>query len=208
MQVSRYAFPRLAALAVAGLALLAACDRAPVESQPAPPELETQTAAVVGPIQLTFGETGAGEITGETPLDRARIESLFPQAQVRVETVSGEAPFEIITVRREDGLALDLHPGADGGQVGRIFGRGGPVIGPAGETLGTSWSELAFETATCVRGAEDMASQMICYRPGQPQLGYVFDLPGFEGPDDQVPEPAYLNQSARLAAFMWTRSAG
>jgi hypothetical protein len=44
---------------------------------------------------------------------------------------------------------------------------------------------------------------LICYRPGAPRLGYVFDLPGFAGPDDQIPDAETLQASARLIAFLW-----
>lgn len=185
--------------------LLAACGQETSEPPPstAPAEAErSQSPAVVGPILITFNENGAGEINGETPLNARSIAAVFPDATVD-KTLHQEAGVEIITVRRPDGLELDLHPGTDPQRVGQIIGRAGPVTGPLGEELGADWSSLGFELADCRRGQDDLSHTLICYRPGEPLLGYVLDLPGFEGPDDQIPELETLEETARLIAFLW-----
>jgi hypothetical protein len=190
---------------VLGGLLLAGCGQetsAPPAPAPSAVAERPQGPAVVGPILITFSESGAGEIDGETPLNTRSIAAVFPDATVE-KVLHEEAGIEIITVRRPDGLVLDLHPGADPKQVGEIIGRAGPVTGPLGEELGADWAAMGFEPADCRRGQDDMSHTLICYRPGEPLLGYVFDLPGFEGPDDQVPDLEVLTATARLSAFVW-----
>jgi len=185
--------------------VLAACGQQASEpSVPAPsePAERVQSPAVVGPILISFNENGAGEIDGATPLNERSISDVFPGAKVETAT-HGEAATQIITVRRPDGLILDLHPGADPGKVGQIIGRGGPVTGPLGEELGADWESSEFEPSDCRRGQDDLSHTLICYRPGAPRLGYVFDLPGFAGPGDQIPDAETLQASARLIAFLW-----
>lgn len=199
---------RASLLGVIAAGLLSACSQEPAEAPPPPTaEPAPATPAVVGPVQLTFTGAGVGEIGPGTPLDRARIQGLFPGAEVKVETFEGEMAFDIITVRREDGLALDIFPGLEAGQVGQVFGRGGPVVGAGGEQLGAAWAEAGFDPATCVRGQDQLAGQLICYRAGEPQLGYMFDLPGYEGPDSEIPDAEFLTRAAKLSGFMWTAAA-
>ncbi|MFZ5730875.1 MAG: DUF1131 family protein [Pseudomonadota bacterium] len=195
-------------LTLAAAALLAACGpQQPAETEPAAPAPAVESAAVVGPVLITFSEAGAGEIDAATPLTVEAVESRFPAATVEKQTIEGDGVYEQITVRREDGLALDLMPGGDPAVVGVIRGHGGPVVGPGGEQLGASWAELDFDPAACVRGMETLSGTLICYRQGAPHLGYVFDLPSWQGPDDAMPDGAFLESNARLSAFLWTASA-
>lgn len=192
----------LLSIAAVGLLLVACGPQTPGSVQPAPeagPE-PAQSRAVVGPILITFNEMGAGEINGATPLNIDRIKGHFPNAEVR-RARDGEP--DIITIRRPDGLRLDLHPGTDPKRVGRILGRAGPVVGPLGEELGAGWGAAGFTPDLCLRGQEGSALTLVCYRPGEPRLGYIFVLPGFEGPADTVLSEALLEKSARLRAFVW-----
>ncbi|MDP1617633.1 DUF1131 family protein [Phenylobacterium sp.] len=194
--------------ALAG-ALLAACGpqaSAPGETSAVPPP--APKPAVVGPILITFSERGAGEINGETAMDVRRLGGLFPESTVRRAPPRDGDTTPTITVRRADGLELDLRSAADAPTVSRILGRAGPVTGPQGEELGASWSQMGFLTETCARGAGDMAGALICYRQGAPRLGYVFGLPGFTGPANAVPDEDFLDENARLNAFMWSAQAG
>jgi len=195
-------------LPLAAAALLAACGpQQPAETEPAAPAPTVESAAVVGPVLITFSETGAGEIDAATPLTVDAIRSRFPAADVAKETIEGDGVYDQITVRRDDGLALDLTPGGDPALVGAIRGHGGPIVGPAGEQLGATWAELDFDPAACVRGMETLSGTLICYRQGAPHLGYVFDLPAWQGPDDAMPDAAFLESNARLNAFLWNASA-
>lgn len=193
----------------AAVLLLAACGQETSEpSSPAPsaPAEQPKSPALVGPILITFNETGAGEINGQTRLNVRSISDVFPDATV-ARASEGEANAKVITVRRPDGLILDIRGGLDPERVGRIIGRGGPVTGPMGEEIGADWQAAGFSSTECRRGQDDMSHTLICHRPGAPLLGYVFDLPGFEGPDDLIPEDEVLEQSARLSAFVWIAEA-
>ncbi len=194
-----------ALLSTVAALLLAACGQEtsePSAQAPSAPAERPQSPALVGPILITFNETGAGEINGQTRLSVRSISDVFPGATVE-QTSDGEAATKVITVRRSDGLVLDLQAVADPERVGRIIGRGGPVTGPMGEEIGASWRAAGFASSECRRGQDDMSHTLICYRPGAPLLGYVFELPGFEGPDDQIPQDEVLEQTARLNAFVW-----
>jgi hypothetical protein len=189
-------------------ACLAACgpQSSPSGESPEAPA-PAPKPAVVGPILITFSEQGAGEINGDTAMDVRRLGGLFPESTVRRAPPSGGNTTPTITVRRDDGLELDLLSAPDAPTVGRILGRAGPVTGPQGEEIGASWSEMGFLTETCVRGSGEMAASLICYRQGAPRLGYVFGLPGFTGPADAVPAAGFLTDNARLTAFMWSAQA-
>ncbi|MDP1874970.1 hypothetical protein [Phenylobacterium sp.] len=186
-----------------GLFLAACGPQTPEPAGPSPSAAaqRSQSPAVVGPILITFNETGAGEINGATPFSLRSVGDYFPNSTVQRAGPSGSG---VITVSRPDGLRLELHPGADPKQVGKIVGLAGPVVGPLGEEIGSDWQSLGFDAESCGRGQDDMSHALICYRAGAPRLGYVVDLPGFEGLEDQTPEAEYLDQSARLSAFMWT----
>lgn len=186
-----------------GLFLMACGPQTPGSVEPAPKAVPepAQSRAVVGPIQITFSELGAGEINGSTQQSVDRIKGHFPDAEVRRER-AGE--HDIIAIRRPDGLRVDLHPGSDPKRVGRILGRGGPVKGPLGEDLGAGWVDLGFTPDMCVRGQDTTGQTLVCYRPGEPRLGYVFDLPSFEGPGDGSPSVEFLAENATLRAFLWT----
>lgn len=194
-----------ALLSIAAMSLiLAACGpQAPgsVETAPEAVPEPVKSQAVVGPILITFSEMGAGEINGATPLDVELVRSYFPDAEVRQETAGGP---DIITIRRPDGLVVDLHPGINPELIGRILGRAGPVVGPLGEELGSGWVAMGFTPDLCMRGQDPSAPTLICYRPGEPRLGYVFDLSGFEGPSGVAPSATFLEARAKLSAFVWT----
>ncbi len=193
----------LLSFAAVGLLLSACGPQSPASVEPvaeAGPE-PAQSRAVVGPILVTFSETGAGEINGATELDLDRIRGHFPDAEVRQDQAGGP---DIITIRRPDGLKVDLHPGTDPKLVGRIFGRGGPVVGPLGEELGAGWVAMGFSPDLCLSGQDASAPTLVCFRAGEPRLGYVFALPGLEDPVEAAPTAAFLEARAKLSAFVWT----
>ena len=35
----------------------------------------------------------------------------------------------------------------------------------------------------------------------------MFDLPGYEGPDSEIPDAEFLTRAAKLSGFMWTAAA-
>lgn len=194
--------------ALAGAVLAACGPQAPPTDAHSEAPAPAPKPAVVGPILITFSEQGAGEIDGETAMDVRQLGGLFPESTVQRAPPSGGNTTPTITVRRDDGLELDLQSAADAPTVGRIFGRAGPVTGPQGEEIGASWTEMGFLIETCVRGSGEMAASLICYRQGAPRLGYVFGLPGFTGPANAMPEADFLTENARLTAFMWSAEAG
>ena len=83
-------------LTLAAAALLAACGpQQPAETEPAAPAPAVESAAVVGPVLITFSEAGAGEIDAATPLTVEAVESRFPAATVEKQTIEGDGVYEV-----------------------------------------------------------------------------------------------------------------
>ena len=102
-------------------ACLAACgpQSSPSGESPEAPA-PAPKPAVVGPILITFSEQGAGEINGDTAMDVRRLGGLFPESTVRRAPPSGGNTTPTITVRRDDGLELDLLSAPDAPTVGPV----------------------------------------------------------------------------------------
>ena len=96
---------------------------------------------------------------------------------------------------------LEIQEGDQKGQVGRVLVQGGPVVGPRGEAILESWSRFGLDRKGCLTGVE---GQLLCRRPGEPSLAYVFAIPGYLGQAEAPPPPeAVLVEKAFLQAFLW-----
>lgn len=185
-------------------ALAAGCARAPRPEPPAPPQGPYRT----GPIQI--GRWGVGPIRQGTFFEAARIRDLFPLAIVRDGTISisDDETMAVITVDQGGQRLLEIDdgtanfPGTNDPEIGQVRAIGGPVRGPGGETPGLSWTAARFDFTECEMGSEHDANAVVCARPGDGEVTYVFAVPGWES--EEMPPPSLLRAKAYLRQIVWT----
>ncbi len=188
--------------AVAALAF--GCTRGPAPEPPPPPAAPYRS----GVIQV--GRWGMGPIRAGAYFESPRIRELFPSAVVRdgVVRVSRDETMAVITVEQNGQQLLEIDdgtrnaPGTDDPLIGKVRAVGGPVRGPGGETLNLGWKAARFDLSQCEIGSDHDANAVICARPGDGQVTYVFTVPGWDS--EEVPPASLLRAKAFLSQIVWT----
>lgn len=193
--------PHTAVLALA--VLIGACVRNPGAEPPAPPA----GPYVDGPIDI--GRWGVGPIRSTTFFEAPRIRELFPKAKVAETEISipPDETLSVITVRQNDQPLLEIDDsdrytnGDEDPPIGKVRGIGAPVRGPRGERLGMSWTSAGFDLTQCEPGQDEDKNRMVCARPGDGAVNYVFAVPGWDSLE--IPPIARLRSSAVLTEIVW-----
>jgi hypothetical protein len=185
-------------------ALVCACTRGPGQEPPAPP----QAAWRSGEIQVA--RWGVGPIRPMTFFEAPRIRELFPEAKVEEAEirVSQDETLAVITVTQHGRPLLEIDdgtryaPGTDDPLIGKVRAVGGPVVGPGGERINLSWKAAKFDLSQCEIGTDHDANRVICARPGDGLVTYVFAVPGWDS--EEVPPASLLRAKAYLSQIVWT----
>jgi hypothetical protein len=164
-----------------------------------------------GPILIA--RWGVGPIRSGSYFESPRIRELFPKAQVRddVVRISDDETLAVITVDEDGRRELEIDdgasnfPGTNDPKIGAVRAVGGPVRGPGGETPGMSWNAAGFDMSQCELGVERDEYHVICARPGDGAVTYIFALPGWRS--DENPPRAVLGRGY-LADIVWTPPPG
>jgi hypothetical protein len=185
-------------------ALVCGCTRGPGQEPPAPP----QAAYRAGEIQVAHW--GVGPIRPMTFFEAPRIRELFPDARVKEAEirVAPDETMAVITVEQDGERLLEIDdgtryaPGADDPLIGKVRAVGGPVRGPGGERLNLSWKASKFDLSQCEIGTGHDANAVICARPGDGLVTYVFAVPGWDS--QELPPSSLLRAKAYLSQIVWT----
>jgi hypothetical protein len=185
-------------------ALASGCAREGGPEPPAPP----QTPYRSGEIQI--GRWGVGPIRPETFFESPRIRDLFPRAKVRDGTIriSEDETEAVITVEQDGREILEIDdgtryaPGTDDPLIGQVRAVGGPVRGPHGERLNLSWNDARFDLSQCEIGSDHDANAVVCARPGDGEVTYVFAVPGWQS--EELPPMSLLRAKGYLSQIVWT----
>ena len=177
---------------------------APRREAPPPP-----AAPYLGGL-LAATEWGVGPIRADTYFESPRIQELFPNAVVKDGEVriAPDETRDVITVSQGGVQLLEVvdgffnFPGTDDPEIGRVRLVGGPVRGAHGETLGMSWTAAGFDLSQCEVGADRDRNTVICARPDEGAVAYVFALPGWDS--EEFPPESLLRAKGYLKTIMWT----
>lgn len=183
------------------LLTLAACAQ-PAEA-PAPP-----ARPYLGGV-LTAEPWGVGPIRWNTYFESPRIQDLFPKAVVRDDEVriADDETRAVITVSQDGVQLLEIvdgygdFPGTDDPRIGTVRLVGGDVRGPHGERLGMGWKDSGFDLSQCELGVERDRDAMICARPSEGQVTYVFAIPGWKSME--FPPDSLLRAKGFLRTIVW-----
>jgi hypothetical protein len=195
---------------VAAAAALAACSPTP------PPRTMPEPSAqpyVDGP--LIVGLKGMGPLRSTTYFEAPRIRDLFPKAKIEESTVQIDPldpkdTLDDIIVYSGDTPMLEIDdgtrsaPGTDDPLIGQVRAIGGPVVGPRGERLGMRWRDAHFDLAQCEIGEKHQRGRIVCARPHEGSVTYIFAVPGWNPVD--LPSPFLLNRNGYLHEMVWTPS--
>jgi hypothetical protein len=194
--------------ALALLTALAACSPTPpARTMPEP----SAKPYIDGP--LIVGLKGMGPIRATTYFETPRIRDIFPQARlqesiVQIDPLDPKDTLDDIIVYHGDAPMLEIDdgtrsaPGTDDPLVGQVRAIGGPVIGPRGERVGMSWRDAHFDLTQCEIGEKHQRGCIVCARPHEGSVTYIFALPGWNPVD--LPSPSMLNQRGYLREMVWT----
>jgi hypothetical protein len=190
---------RLAALLP--LLILAGCAR-PAET-PAPPATPYDGGV------LTAEPWGVGPIRWNTYFESPRIKELFPKAEVKEDEVAiaEDETRAVITVSQDGAQLLEIvdgygdFPGTDDPRIGTVRLVGGAVRGPHGEHLGMGWKEAHFDLSQCELGADRDRDAMICARPTEGEVTFVFAIPGWKSME--FPPESLLRAKGYLRTIVW-----
>jgi len=188
----------------AAAALTFGCTRVPGAEPAAPPA----TPYLSGVLQV--GRWGVGPIRAGVYFESPRIRELFPGAVVRddVIRISHDETMAVITVEQDGQRLLEIDdgtrnaPGTDDPMIGQVRAVGGPVRAPGGETLNLGWKAARFDLSQCEIGSDHDANAVVCARPGDGQVTYVFTVPGWDS--EEVPPASLLRAKAYLSQIVWT----
>ncbi|WP_350333069.1 DUF1131 family protein [Coralliovum pocilloporae] len=91
----------------------------------------------------------------------------------------------------------------DDGAVSAVHGVSQRVAGPNGEQIGMTFVESGLRRSECRVGRNLWRGMAVCQARNAQNVKLVFSVPGYEGPFDQIPEPAQL-RTATLQRIVWT----
>jgi len=188
------------------MALVGGCSPSEQGGGKAPVALATEATlpadAAQGAPAYSASSEAVGPVSSETRFSLEAIAALFPGSEVKAAFQNQEGvETPVLTVKGPGELVLEIQEGDQKGQVGRVLVQGGPVVGPRGEAILESWSRFGLDRKGCLTGVE---GQLLCRRPGEPSLAYVFAIPGYLGQAEAPPPPeAVLAEKAFLQAFLW-----
>lgn len=195
-------------LVVAALTAMGACaPTPPARTMPEPSAQPYVDGALI------VGMKGMGPVRKTTYFETARIRDLFPKARIEESTVqidpldpkdtlddiivySGATPMLEI----DDGTRSA--PGTDDPLIGQVRAIGGPVVGPRGEKLGMRWPTAQFDLSQCEIGEKHQRGAIVCARPHEGSVTYIFAVPGWDAAD--LPAPSLLENRAFLREMVWT----
>jgi hypothetical protein len=158
---------------------------------------------------LTAEPWGVGPIRWNTYFESPRIQELFPKAVVRdgEVRVDEDETRAVITVSQDGAQLLEIvdgygnFPGTDDPKIGTVRLVGGPVRGPHGEHLGMSWKGAGFDLSQCELGADRDRDAMVCARPGEGAVTFVFAIPGWKSME--FPPESLLRAKGYLRTIVW-----
>jgi hypothetical protein len=161
--------------------------------------------------QVPLGHWGVGPIRATTYFETPVIAALFPKAKVSdgVYTIATTQQLPIITVDQGGVRMLEIDdsvmhaPHSDDPLVGQVRLLGGPVRGPRGETLGMLWRDAGFDLSQCELGEDRGVNALVCARPGEGAITYVFAVHGW-GSEVDFPSEAFLRANGWLREIVWT----
>jgi len=193
---------------VIAAAALAACAPTP------PPRTMPEPAAgpyVDGP--LIVGLKGIGPIRASAYFETPRIRDLFPKARlqesiVQIDPLDPKDTLDDIIVYHGDTPMLEIDdgtrsaPGTDDPLIGQVRAIGGPVVGPRGERIHMRWRDAGFDLTQCEIGEKHQRGCIVCARPHEGSVTYIFAVPGWNPAD--LPSPSLLNSNGYLREIVWT----
>ena len=195
---------------IAVAAALAAC--APTPPARTMPEPSAQPY-VDGP--LIIGMKGIGPIRSSLYFETPRIRDLFPKARlqesiVQIDPLDPKDTLDDVIIYHGDAPMLEIDdgtrsaPGTDDPLIGQVRAVGGPVVGPRGERLGIRWRDARFDLSQCEIGEKHQRGALVCARPHEGSVTYIFAVPGWDAAD--LPTPSMLQNRGYLREMVWTPS--
>ena len=195
---------------IAALTALAACAPMP------PPRTMPEPSArpyFGGP--LIIGLKGIGPIRSTTYFEPPRIRDLFPRARlqqsvVQIDPLDPKDTLDDIVVYDGSTPMLEIDdgtrsaPGTDDPLIGQVRAIGGPVVGPRGERLHMRWRDARFDLSQCEIGEKHQRGALVCARPHEGSVTYIFALPGWDAAD--LPTVSMLEARGYLREMVWTPS--
>ncbi len=184
--------------ALSGLALLAAAACTP-DSGSAP--ASEPVARTSGPT-VQFTAASAGPVTPGTAYSAQALRAVLPGFEVKPIQTATEADVTSALAAFSGGLqVMQFIKGSDG-KVGQVFGVSPLTVGPGGERLGMTLSQLGIPRQSCRMGGEMWTDMAICPSRSARNVSLVFAVPQYRGPLDQLPPPAEL-AGAELQRIIW-----
>jgi hypothetical protein len=164
---------------------------------------------------LIVGLNGIGPIRKTTYFEPPRIHDVFPQAKVeegivQIDPLDPKDTLDDIVVYHGSTPMLEIDdgtrnaPGTDDPLVGQVRAIGGPVVGPRGEKLGMRWPQAGFDLTQCEIGELHQRGRIVCARPHEGSVTYIFAVPGWNPVD--LPSVSLLNRQGYLHEMVWTPS--
>jgi hypothetical protein len=164
---------------------------------------------------LIIGMKGIGPIRKTLYFEPPRIRDIFPKARIEESTVQIDPldpkdSLDDIIVYHGDTPMLEIDdgtrsaPGTDDPLIGQVRAIGGPVVGPRGERLGIRWRQAGFDLSQCEIGEKHQHGALVCARPHEGSVTYIFAIPGWDAAD--LPKLSVLESRAFLKEMVWTPS--
>jgi len=200
---------RVISVLVVAAALCACAPTPPARTMPEP----SAAPYVDGP--LIVGLKGIGPIRKTTYFEPPRIRDIFPKARlqesiVQIDPLDPKDTLDDIIVYSGAAPMLEIDdgtrnaPGTDDPLVGQVRAIGGPVIGPRGERIGMRWRDAHFDLTQCEIGEKHQRGRIVCARPHEGSVAYIFAVPGWDGAD--LPKASQLQGRAYMQEMVWTPS--
>lgn len=146
---------------------------------------------------------GAGPLNAGTPYSTKAIEAALPGFSTKPIQMAVEDRTLWTTGVFKDGFQVLQVLKGTGGRIGAVHGVTHDLVGPNGERLGMTFTEVGTSLRDCRVGRNLWRDMAICEARGAPNVTLVYAVPEYDGPFDRLPPPEEL-KSAMIQRIIWT----
>jgi len=156
-------------------------------------------------VQIT--EDGVGGINRDTPYSSKAIEAALPGFTTEgIQTANENATEWATAAFNTDGFQVLQVFKAKNGKIRTVHGVTHHLMGPNGERIGMTFSDIGSARSDCRVGKNLWRGMAICKSKGHPNVELVYAIPGYQGPFDQLP-PSKELFDAQVQRILWTPKA-
>ncbi len=159
----------------------------------------------IAQAEIRIEDDHVAGITRDTSYSTKAISAALPNYTVsNLQTAEEDKTEWVLGAFNASGFqVLQIFKG-DNGKIRAVHGVTPDVVGPNGEQVGMTFSQIGTRRRDCRVGRNLWRGMAICKVADAPHITLVYAIPGYPGPFDELPSDKDLKQSAELQRIIWT----